>query len=385
MSELLITVDNGPDERPRNMATHFVIVLLKLLLNLDRVKTVAYAEGDLKRHSVERYHHAENRALSQHGRIDSHGIHDKEVSKEGTFDESKFRENMEYAAKDAVHRISGVPYGRDKFLAYTAPPEDEWVVQKDIIDKMHHFLKRDTSEHRREFNFVIRPQGPVWERVCEMYDLHPGRVFSACRIFNEMTDPHTWICHYAFTSYRSDESWRGQPCDRFELSPVLDISQLPEYHYLTYQQACQLRQYYSDENLEQPLWLKAPDFYLPSKNIQRVTEEDPNFITNVDKLKSLSEMIGVAAADIVEYVRDKEEKAEHAAGRKEALKEFENDIGRLTCAEIRRRLKQFGVAIAPEQNRKVDLLLLLQAHLSKLNIQRSDFMKDYLSDDDSTP
>ena len=63
-----------------------------------------------------------------------------EVSKHGTFDESKFCDNMEYAAKDVVLRISGVSYEGDKFVAYTAPPEDEWVVRMDIIDKMHQFL-----------------------------------------------------------------------------------------------------------------------------------------------------------------------------------------------------------------------------------------------------
>ena len=73
-SELVITVGNGPDERPRNKSTLFVLVLLKILLNMEKVLTVAFAECDSKRHPVERCHVGENRALSQGGKIDSHTI-----------------------------------------------------------------------------------------------------------------------------------------------------------------------------------------------------------------------------------------------------------------------------------------------------------------------
>ena len=59
-------------------------------------------------------------ALSQHGRIDSHAIHATEVFPDGTYDDSEFRDNMEYAACNVVHRISGVPYAGNKF--YSACP-----------------------------------------------------------------------------------------------------------------------------------------------------------------------------------------------------------------------------------------------------------------------
>ena len=53
VNELVFIVDGGGDERPRNKLTKFVMVLLRRVLNLDRVKVVSYAEGDSKRHSVE--------------------------------------------------------------------------------------------------------------------------------------------------------------------------------------------------------------------------------------------------------------------------------------------------------------------------------------------
>ena len=76
---------------------------------LDRVKTIAYAEGDSKWHSVERYHVAENWALSQHGRIDSHALWRWEVL--------------------GIHS----PFSR-------------WLgIAKEMIDKMHQFFK-DSNE-----------------------------------------------------------------------------------------------------------------------------------------------------------------------------------------------------------------------------------------------
>lgn len=42
--QLLITVDGGPDERPRNKQTMFATVLLRKLLNIDKVKVISFAE-----------------------------------------------------------------------------------------------------------------------------------------------------------------------------------------------------------------------------------------------------------------------------------------------------------------------------------------------------
>lgn len=59
----LLTVDGGTDERPRNKGTQIAVTLLRRLLNLQKVKTISYAEDSSKRHSVERYHFAEGRLL----------------------------------------------------------------------------------------------------------------------------------------------------------------------------------------------------------------------------------------------------------------------------------------------------------------------------------
>ena len=75
VSEILVTVDGGGDERPRNKLTQFCTSVLRFILNLDKMKTLSLAEGASKFHSVERLHTAENRALSQDGPISSRCVH----------------------------------------------------------------------------------------------------------------------------------------------------------------------------------------------------------------------------------------------------------------------------------------------------------------------
>lgn len=82
-------------------------VLLRLLMNLDKVKVISYAEGSSKRHSVEIYHVTEGRALSQEGVLSLHSIHESE-SESGIHSEQKFRENMEAARNEAINRIESL-------------------------------------------------------------------------------------------------------------------------------------------------------------------------------------------------------------------------------------------------------------------------------------
>jgi hypothetical protein len=86
---LIITVDGGGDERPRNKATKFCTTLLQKILDLDKIKVISFAEHDSKLHSVERIHSAENYALSQNGVISSHSVYKHEISDSGAFDETK--------------------------------------------------------------------------------------------------------------------------------------------------------------------------------------------------------------------------------------------------------------------------------------------------------
>ena len=122
ISQVLLTVDGGPDERPRNKTTQFACTLLKQLLNLDKVKTISYAEGSSKRHSVERYV-VEGKALSQKGTVSSKGIHAEEIDECGLFDAKKFDENMEFAREDCISRINGTPYAGSVITALKPPTE----------------------------------------------------------------------------------------------------------------------------------------------------------------------------------------------------------------------------------------------------------------------
>lgn len=161
---------------------------------------------------------------------------------------------------------------------------------------------------------------------------------------------------------------------------MLDVTKLPDFHYLSYSQACQLGTFYDQEDHQKeddPLWLQVPDFYLPSKNIMHAVEEDPDFISDAVKVNTLSEMIGVPVDDIIAYVHQKETKMEQKAGRKEGLKEYRDDLGLLTSAEIRKRLKEFQVKLAREQHSKLDLLHILKSTLDKLGISISEFMEEY--------
>lgn len=64
---MLINVDGGADERPCNKLNMFAAVLLRKLLDVEKLKLISHAEGSSKRHSVERIHFAEGRALSLGG------------------------------------------------------------------------------------------------------------------------------------------------------------------------------------------------------------------------------------------------------------------------------------------------------------------------------
>ena len=136
------------------------------------------------------------------------------------------------------------------------------------------------------------PRGPIWEKLCDMYGLIRGRTISATAVFDRMTDPaSTWDSHYMYCTYRDDESWRGMPCNKFETTPVLDITRLPAFHYLTHEQAEHMATVFrdrQDDGTALPLWLKVPDFYLPSRNIQHAMDKDPDFLIDLDAVKILS-------------------------------------------------------------------------------------------------
>ncbi|CAG2220264.1 unnamed protein product [Mytilus edulis] len=85
-----------------------------------------------------------------------------------------------------------------------------------------------------------------------------------------MTNPEIpTLCHYSFAPRRPNAEWRGKPVRQYEIQPLLDISRLPEFHYLPYEEAvkivddlCQLGSV--------PAFLTTPDFFLQSRNIKEI-------------------------------------------------------------------------------------------------------------------
>lgn len=376
--QLLLTVDGGGDERPRFGLTQFLLVTLRLLLDMDKLKTISYAEGDSKFHSVEGYHVAENRALSQHGAISSRAVFPAENQADGTFDPEKFQENMKHAAKDAAQRVHGTPYGNNRMSATVTPNESDWVVDMATGEKVRQFLKHDSTDHRWSNNFVIRPSGPVWDKLCSMYGISKSKALSATRIYGEMTDPEcTWITHYGFSSYRKDSSWRGPPLHKFEITPILDVILLPEFHYLPYNKAKQMVETFFLDHDNKPLWLKVPDFFLPSKNMKFVMENNRDLFNDNTMLQELSNLIGVSTEEILDYVHSEEEKIELKAGRRNTLLSFSDNLGQLNCAQLRYILTKYEVKLSRDQHRKVDLLLALKGELEKRGVSVDEVLEEY--------
>ena len=129
VSEILVTVNGGGDERPRNKLTQFCTSVLRFILNLDKMKTLSLAEGASNVHSVERLHTAENRALSHDGPISSRCVHTDE-REQGIWSSKKFMENMNFAREEAIRCLQKVPYSKDTIDGHAPPPTCDWVFQE---------------------------------------------------------------------------------------------------------------------------------------------------------------------------------------------------------------------------------------------------------------
>ena len=93
--EVIFIVDNGPSEQPRSPLVQMSLIRLLLLLNLDKVTQVSFAEYHPKRNYVERGHAEENRVLSKHGPFSSKIPHTQITP--GT---PEHKENMENMAEE---------------------------------------------------------------------------------------------------------------------------------------------------------------------------------------------------------------------------------------------------------------------------------------------
>lgn len=195
---------------------------------------------------------------------------------------------MEYAKDEAVRRLQGVPYSNDTMNGMKSPSHTKWVFDISYEEKIKKFLLRDNSDYRKSNNFTIKPSGEIWIKLCQMYNLK-DITKSAFHIFNYMTNPEiSTLCHY---TRRPNEEWRGKPVRQYEIQPLLDISRLPEFHYLPYEEAvkivddlCQLGSV--------PAFLTTPDFFLPSRNIKYLRENNPDELDN--NIEGVSNLIGVS-------------------------------------------------------------------------------------------
>lgn len=135
-------------------------------------------------------------------------------------------------------------------------------------------------------------------------------------------------------------------------------------------------QYFIDRNMDLPEFLRVPDFYLPSKNIESILKENTSIFSNDRDFTNLQDLLGVSSDDIRTYVRKKEEKEEDSLKKKEIKKSFSNRlIGKLTVLEFKKVLEEFNVSRTQEQNNKADILMLVDKELKKRNLDDEDLFQ----------
>lgn len=376
VSQLFITVDGGGDERPRNRKTKFVTTLMRWVLDLDKLKVQSLAAGDSKFHSVERVHPSENRALSMGGVISSKQIHSDETDNCGLHDEEKFHSNMEMARTEAIDRISGAFHAGEVLHSCSPPSESNWVFPPEVEVQVDELLKNDNPQWRLEHNFRLEPTGPIWERLCEMYDLS-NRNRQAVYIFNAAFDPlNSWHQHYAFASYREDKSWRGpDPVRKFELQPIVDIGRLPEHHYLPYSQVLAITEAFENEG-SLPEFLTTPDFFLPRLNIENLMKKNAKCLEDVSDLETLSDLIATPVNKIKTYIINEKEKARRSKKQKAIVKEYKKQkIGKLSNAQLNCALKLLSVSIATRNIKRAQLLVKVNSALKAQGLSQSELLK----------
>lgn len=331
VSQILVTVDGGGDERPRNKITQLCCSILRLLLNLDKFKCQSLAEGSSKYHSVERLHTAENRALSQQGTISSKNAHSDETDL-GIWNTEKFRDNMNFAREEAINRLQDVPYAKDTINGHAPPPTADWVIGEEYVAMINKFLERDDLMYHQENNFLIKPRGPIWDKLCNLYDLQRNIVKLAFHIHRYMIELSTF-CHYSFAAYRPNEEWRHKPLKHYQIQPLIDMSRLPEFHYLPYEEAVKIVDNMTVQD-GVPEFVTIPDFFLPSRNIQHILKHSPEEFRS--SINTISQLVGVSPDDIRTYVDKLHHKEMVKLERKKVVDSFnDSPLSHLNMAELK--------------------------------------------------
>ena len=91
---------------------------------------------------------------------------------------------------------------------------------------------------------------------------------------------------------------------------------------------------YSEAGRDKPLWLHLTFIFQAIYYMQRAVSQDLNFIMDIIRVSTLSQIIGVPVKDIVAYVHGKQDKGEEQQGRKDACVEYSGTLDRVCCAEI---------------------------------------------------
>lgn len=373
VTRLLVTVDGGGDERPRNKITKFCSVLLRWLLNLDKYKCISLAEGQSKYHSVERLHCAENRALSMNGIISSKMVHESEKDDSGNFNMDKFRSNMEAAQIEAANRLDGVPYSNNKLASEVAPKTSEWVFNPDYETQIKQFLEKDTAAHQLEKNFVITPNGPIWDKLCRMYNLTKEKAIAAFHVNMYAFDPKSSNhMHYAFATYRPDNEFRGEPIKRYEIQPVINMARLPEFHYMSYDETIDAVETHLHTTGDLPLWVKENDFFLPSRNIKHLLGKEPDVLQA--QLETVSNLVGVSIDDIQQYIVEIKEKERIKLKQKETVERFKGSvIGQMQNKELKHLLHvKLGVPVHSRISNKADILVAIESEVQNRKLSEKD-------------
>ena len=146
------------------------------------------------------------------------------------------------------------------------------------------------------------------------------------------------------------------------MQPVLDIGKLPEFHYLSYKDMKELVDELEDE---MPPWLVTPDFFLPSKNIKHLMENNPSQLES--NVIAVSNMIGVPSDTILEFVNDIKEKENEKKEQKNLMEKYKsNPLYRLTIADLKYLLYDyFGQQPHSGQKLKVDFLTAIIDEVQK--------------------
>lgn len=128
--EFVFIVDNGPQEKPSNPLVQMCMARLLVLLKLDKISQMSFAEYHSKRNFVERVHAQENMALSKHGPFTSQPLHKSPVT--GC---KEHKENMEHMVKEVTTCLRTAKFGGKPLQCYRGiKSEDFLFCDENVLD-----------------------------------------------------------------------------------------------------------------------------------------------------------------------------------------------------------------------------------------------------------